>query len=277
MMDEKKNENKSFYTIVYLNKLYLAFKMATKYIIVRDNLCDRNIICSYTDENITTEHLENMIYNYFDKGDGDISDRSIVAQSSFGYKINKFKNVNEIFEHRKNDPQYKNHCGIPHQLQDRVIKLLFSYKSKKYELEKKALEEKRKKALEDEMKKLAEKMQKEKKENQISFFCRTLTGKNIAIMANKNETVEQLKMHIQNREGIPCDQIRFVYTGKQLEDGYTLDSYNIRDDVVIHIVMRLKGGMFLEITSGNIDYENISNVHINIDLDKEFKENSKEE
>ena len=60
---------------------------------------------------------------------------------------------------------------------------------------------------------------------------------------NPNDYIIDLKHRIQDKEGIPPDQIRLIYGGKQLEDGMTLQQYGIsHDDVTIHSILKLRGG-----------------------------------
>ena len=74
------------------------------------------------------------------------------------------------------------------------------------------------------------------------LFVKTLTGKTVSVEVEEGDRIDDVKAKIHEKEGIPPEQQRLIFNGKQLDNHKTIGDYDIEEGSSVHMVLRLRGG-----------------------------------
>ena len=71
---------------------------------------------------------------------------------------------------------------------------------------------------------------------------KTLAGRKISLDFEPTQKINEIRETLQEKEGIPKDQIRLIYSGKVLAEESKIEEFNIQPGTIILMMMNLKGG-----------------------------------
>ncbi|OAG12331.1 ubiquitin-like protein [Paraphaeosphaeria sporulosa] len=75
----------------------------------------------------------------------------------------------------------------------------------------------------------------------MQIFVKTVNGKTITVTCHPFDLIAEVKLDVERKEGIPRDQQRLIWAGKQLEDDHSLESYGILEESTLNQMLRLRG------------------------------------
>lgn len=237
-----------------MNKVINTFPMV-EHILIKNEITNENIVCSYTNRKITIKHLCSKLQKFINNGSDIINMRfGVGLQDSKNYFYDdvtpeKYVSIDDMLNFISS-----NVSTMPP-----VLFLKLTYESKK---EQENLEQ----AIKD-MDKLEN---GEQNESIIKIFIRTLTGRHEIIYVSLDSDINTLKRYVQIKAGVSPDICRLVFGGKYLENNMTIRQYGLSNGSIVHCLLRLRGGMFCDVTSGQVDYQQMAS-NVDIDLDKDFE------
>lgn len=105
-----------------------------------------------------------------------------------------------------------------------------------------------------------EEMKKRVNKSGYEVFIRTLSGRTITVCILPEMTIGNVKMEIYHKEGIPVCQQRLIYSGLQLDNDRMIGDYGLTAGTTLHLVLRLRGGMYNETSGKNGGFGPLKNI-----------------